>query len=383
MGLLDLTSSCKQWIVEKATAQDSTALNLCSLFDRESRDTASGEQTLHSCVTLPMARLSNRKMKKGDTAKEAEKGSKKKKDDVNGQARMRKKTQSTEKKKGKGDSGGGGKKVLGGKRASLPAKSIATDTASESEEESSSDEEEEVHGEVHHDVSVDSKEEECEEKEDEKGSESPEKTLDELMANGWDWRAEDRVKATPTSTDELKEPGSLLKHLCISSVPVNRVVKQRIEELEDAEAELGNVIKENTDLKRKVSELEGQFEVLRMMKKAKKGEEMSPEQRQMIADVSAEIRKHFVRVVKFPRKVGWQYWSEDPNSASGMIASKINWPSGCTVEHKEAIWNTFLAKVVPRMVTAQRNKITQEMRRVFWRECCLQLHLLHAYESNW
>ena len=106
MGLLDLTSSCKQWIVEKATAQDSTALNLCSLFDRESRDTASGEQTLHSCVTLPMARLSNRKKKKGDTANEAEKGSKTKKDNVNGQARMRKKTQSTE-KKGKGSSGGG------------------------------------------------------------------------------------------------------------------------------------------------------------------------------------------------------------------------------------------------------------------------------------
>jgi len=116
-----------------------------------------------------------------------------------------------------------------------------------------------------------------------KGSESPEKTLDELMADGWDWWAEDRVKATsPTSTDELKEPGSLLKHLCISSVPVNRVVKQRIEELEDVEGKLGNVIKENTDLKRKVSELEGQFEVLRMMKKAKKGKEMSPEQRQML-----------------------------------------------------------------------------------------------------
>jgi hypothetical protein len=100
-------------------------------------------------------------------------------------------------------------------------------------------------------------------------------------------------------------------------------VKQRIEELEDAEAKLGNVIKESTDLKGKVSELEGQFEVLRMMKKAKKGEDMSPEQCQMIADVSAEIRKHFVCVVKFPRKEGWQYWSEDPNSASGMIASKI------------------------------------------------------------
>ena len=94
---------------------------------------------------------------------------------------------------------------------------------------------------------------------------------------------------------------------------------------------MGNVIKENTDLKRKVSELEGQFEVLRMMKKAKKGKEMSPEQRQMIADVSAEIRKHFVRVVKFPRKVGWQYWSEDPNSASGMIA-KIFIGGKCKIE---------------------------------------------------
>jgi hypothetical protein len=75
-------------------------------------------------------------------------------------------------------------------------------------------------GEVHDDVSIDSKEEECNEEEDEKGSESPEKTVEELN-DGWDWRAEDRVKATPTSTDELKEPGSLLKHLHISSVPLH------------------------------------------------------------------------------------------------------------------------------------------------------------------
>jgi hypothetical protein len=49
-----------------------------------------------------MARLSNRKKKKGDTAKEAEKGSKKKKDDVNGQAKKSKKIQIQSTEKGKG-----------------------------------------------------------------------------------------------------------------------------------------------------------------------------------------------------------------------------------------------------------------------------------------
>jgi hypothetical protein len=42
-------------------------------------------------------------------------------------------------------------------------------------------------GEVHDDVSIDSKEEECNEEEDRKGSESPEKTVEELMADGWDY----------------------------------------------------------------------------------------------------------------------------------------------------------------------------------------------------
>jgi hypothetical protein len=140
-----------------------------------------------------------------------------------------------------------------------------------------------------------------------------------------------------------------LKALSVSDGTICRVIKQRIEDLEDAELKLEIVTKENTAWKRKVSELEGRFEVLRMMKKSKKGEEMSPEQHQLISDVAAEIRKTFVRQIKFPRMEGWQYWNEDPNSASGMIADKINWPSGCTAESKEAIWNTVLAKVVPML----------------------------------
>jgi hypothetical protein len=167
--------------------------------------------------------------------------------------------------------------VSGGKKPSSPAKSITSATESESEEESS-DNEEEAHnskkkdddGEVHDDVSVES-------------SESPEKTIAELCADGFDLRADERV---PVCTDELKDPGSLLKALSVSDVTVCRVIKQRIEDLEDAKLKLEIVTKENTALKRKVSELEGQFEVLRMMKKSKKGEEMSPEQRQLISDVA-------------------------------------------------------------------------------------------------
>jgi hypothetical protein len=52
MRLLDFTSSCKQWIVEKTFAQYAASLNLCLLFDRESEDINSGETTLNSGVTL-------------------------------------------------------------------------------------------------------------------------------------------------------------------------------------------------------------------------------------------------------------------------------------------------------------------------------------------
>ena len=63
--------------------------------------------------------------------------------------------------------------------------------------------------------------------------------------------------------------------------------------------------KDNKALKRKVSELEGQIVVMRMMKKSRNSKDVTPEQRQMISDVLAEIRKRFVRQVKFPRKEGW------------------------------------------------------------------------------
>lgn len=128
-----------------------------------------------------------------------------------------------------------------------------------------------------------------------------------------------------------------MKALSVGDGAICTVVKQRIEELEEAEIKLVNVTKENTALKRKVTELEGQFEIMRMMKKTKNEDDMSPEQRQMISDLAAKIRKTFVCQIKFPRKEGWQYWSEAQHSASGMIADKINWPSGFTVESKEAI----------------------------------------------
>ena len=158
--LLDLTSSCKQWIVEKAIAQDSTALNLCSLFDRESKDTASGERTLHSSVTLPdstMGRTNKRpKTKTDDAAKVVEKGSKKKKDEVDSQTKKSSKvTQSTEKK---------GKGSLGGKKVPLPAKSVTSDTEDETDEDSSDDEEEAHDGKKKNDDESDD--------DDEKGSES-------------------------------------------------------------------------------------------------------------------------------------------------------------------------------------------------------------------
>jgi hypothetical protein len=82
--LLDLTSSCKQWIVEKAIAQDSTSLNLCSLFDRESKHINSGEPTLNCSVTSI-----DKAIPKNKKAKVVEKIRKKKENEVNGQAKMR------------------------------------------------------------------------------------------------------------------------------------------------------------------------------------------------------------------------------------------------------------------------------------------------------
>jgi hypothetical protein len=58
-----------------------------------------------------------------------------------------------------------------------------------------------------------------------------------------------------------------------------------------------------------------------------------------------------------------------------MIADRINWPAGCTKENKAAIWNTLIAKAIPRIVTTARNKITQEIREKFWgRYMCYTMH---------
>jgi hypothetical protein len=351
MKLLDLTTSCKEWIVQKAFAQDSTALNLCSLFDRETEDINSGETTLNCCVTSIDKSMMAPSTRKG-------KGKGKGKD-------------SSDKAKKQNDSAaGGGRRGKGGKRSASPARSVTSTNTKDTEAETSDDEEEEQ--EIH-DVRINDADESEVEGQDEESVDSPEQTVAELCATGFDWQAGNRP--SPVCTDSLKEPGSLLKALSVDDAPIDRVIKQRIEELEDSEMKLEIAEKDNKALKRKVSELEGQIEVMRMMKKSRNSKDVTPEQRQMISDVSAEIRKRFVRQVKFPRKEGWQYWSDDPKSASGMIADRINWPAGCTKENKAAIWNTLIAKAIPRIVTTARNKITQEIREKFWgRYMCYTMH---------
>jgi hypothetical protein len=56
---------------------------MCSLFDRESKHINSGEPTLNCSVTSI-----DEAMPKNKKAKEVEKSSKKKKNEVNGQAKM-------------------------------------------------------------------------------------------------------------------------------------------------------------------------------------------------------------------------------------------------------------------------------------------------------
>jgi len=222
MNLLDLFTNCKKLIVEKTFAQDSASLNLCSLFDRERDDINLGGPTLNCSVTsideaaMPPNKKSKRKAltnKGKGTEKGGDKGKKPK-----------------EKERGTGDGGGG-------KRASSPAKSVTSTNTNDTEDETS-DEDEEVHDNRKKDV--EESEEECED--DDKSVESREKTIAELCADGFDWCADERVMVC---TDELKDPGSLLKALSVTDAPINRIVKQRIEDLEEAEMKLEIANKEN------------------------------------------------------------------------------------------------------------------------------------------
>ena len=113
-----------------------------------------------------------------------------------------------------------------------------------------------------------------------------------------------------------------------------------------------------------IHQLKASEEALRLSKRAKTVAALSPQQRQMISEVSQEMRNYVVRVIKFPSR-NWEAWSENPGTACGMIVPKLSWPPGCTIDHKRDVWSALIAPSLNRMLTHAKNKITQPMRQVY------------------
>ncbi|MGA0862216.1 MAG: hypothetical protein ACO3P6_04935, partial [Pelagibacteraceae bacterium] len=120
-------------------------------------------------------------------------------------------------------------------------------------------------------------------------------------------------------------------------------------------------------LKRKYSKLENAYKVLEMTKKKRKGQDYTPEQRQMLTEMFHVIRFDLCRLVKFPPP-NWQGYSEDPKSACGRIMPKLSWPPGCTNEQKKVIYEDLIMPNMARAMSDTRNKILQNIRGVYYGE---------------
>jgi hypothetical protein len=118
-----------------------------------------------------------------------------------------------------------------------------------------------------------------------------------------------------------------------------------------------------SDLKRRLADYEKKEHVMSMAKRAKRGV-LTPEQKQMVSEASSAVKDVFCRSVKFP-KAGWQKWSEDENTAAGMILPSLRFHPNATTEDKRRIWEGLIAPALPRIMTQCRNKILQPMRATF------------------
>ena len=131
-------------------------------------------------------------------------------------------------------------------------------------------------------------------------------------------------------------------------------MRKDYEEMMDVNNEM---IETNQNLKRKIEQLKASEQALRLTKKARRGVQLPPAQRQMLAEVAQEMKNRVVRVIKFPTSE-WDAWSVNPNTACGQIVPKLSWPPDTAEDYKKEVWKDFIAPSMCRILTQTKNRIT-------------------------
>lgn len=144
------------------------------------------------------------------------------------------------------------------------------------------------------------------------------------------------------------------------STKVTRLLGYATRDFSIHEKNFERLSRENEVLKRKVDELNTNWEMLKESKKAKKGK-VNPVHAQILKEAANAMRDTVCRAMKFHKK-GWERWSVEPGSVCAMMRKFISFPPEMTEAQMEFLWNDLVAKALPRMLTATKNNITQKMR---------------------
>lgn len=165
------------------------------------------------------------------------------------------------------------------------------------------------------------------------------------------------VEAPPTLA-------ALIMELLSRNSPLNTVglaIVKRVERLE-------NIEKECTQLKIELDALKRKEAVKGIVTPKSAGRskmaELTEDQKHMKMEVMWVMKTKVFRAVKFP-VVGWNKYSEKPGTVCSMILEDVSFPVGATVEEKKVIYNDFIKKMLPRMLSICKNRVTQPMRDQF------------------
>lgn len=168
----------------------------------------------------------------------------------------------------------------------------------------------------------------------------------------------------PAAVEAAPTLAALITELLGRNRPLNSVglaIVKRVERLE-------NIEKECTELKIELDALKRKEAVKGIVTPKSAGRskmaELTEDQKHMKMEVMWVMKTKVFRAVKFP-VVGWNKYSEKPGTVCSMILEDVSFPVGATVEEKKVIYNEFIKKMLPRMLSICKNRVTQPMRDQF------------------
>lgn len=171
--------------------------------------------------------------------------------------------------------------------------------------------------------------------------------------------AEVQVPTTTTTAASVSTPSitATISRICDSVEITNRV-----RELESKEKEL-------LALKARINDLERKEHIGKVVTPSKSvgrstQKQLSPEQQQIKLEVGCSMNTKVIRAVKFP-KPGWSAYSETPGTVCAVIMNDVSLPYGITEGEKRKLWDGFIKKMLNRMLTQAKNRITQDLRKQF------------------